>query len=259
MREARLSLSKPWLVGAFVVAALLHIGIAILIFWVPTPTEAQGQAVAAGTGGIEISLGPAGRSEGGPKTQEGEEKPALKEEPEPPQELSEPEPQPKPPQSQPPKPEPEQKPQPEAATPPAKPQPVAEPTAPKPQAMVAGDAGKSGTTEHNNTGTGDNTSGGGIPGDTKDYAATLLAWLERHKEYPRSARLRRQQGTVLLYFVMNREGKVLNQRIQQSSGYPNLDEAALAMLERAQPLPVMPDSINKETLELVVPVEFFLR
>ena len=256
MREAPLTLGWFWWVGTFVVAALLHISLAIVIFWVPSPSGAQGQAMAAGTGGIEISLGPAGRSQGGPETQEGEEKPAPEEEP--PEEVPEPE-EPAPEPEPQPQPEPEPERQSEAAAPVVKPKPVAKPPEPKLQAMLAGNAGKTGTTELNNIGSGDNSAGGGIPGSTKDYAATLLAWLERHKEYPRSARVRRQQGTVLLYFVMDRNGKVLNRRIEKSSGYSKLDEEALAMLQRAQPLPTMPDTMAKDTLELVVPVEFFLR
>jgi len=101
--------------------------------------------------------------------------------------------------------------------------------------------------------------GRGLPGDTRDYAATLLAWLERHKEYPRSARLRRQEGTVMLYFVVDREGRVLAHRIDKGSGYPALDAGVLAKIERAQPLPAMPAHMDKPTLELVVPVQFFLR
>ena len=91
------------------------------------------------------------------------------------------------------------------------------------------------------------------------YMAQLQAWLERHKEYPRRAKLRRQEGTVLLYFVMNREGRVLEYRIRQRSGHASLDRAVEEMIERAQPLPKMPQEMRQARLELVVPVQFFLR
>jgi len=104
-----------------------------------------------------------------------------------------------------------------------------------------------------------NSAGGGLPGDTRDYAATLLAWLEKHREYPRRARMRRQEGTVLLFFVIDRQGKVLEHRIEKSSGFSILDEEVLEMLERAQPLPGMPGHLDQDRLELVVPVQFYLR
>lgn len=38
-----------------------------------------------------------------------------------------------------------------------------------------------------------------------------------------------------------------------------LDAEVQKMIERAQPLPAMPDTKDNSTLELVVPVQFFLR
>ncbi|MGJ3256572.1 MAG: energy transducer TonB [Alcanivorax sp.] len=259
---------------ALSVAALLHLAAVALVFW-SSHTEPEGQAKAAGTGGVEIALGPAGRAVGGAKAQQGEDTPEPVNTPEPesvelePELEPEPEPEPEPEKTPPPRPEkliepvkktePVKKPVTEPV-PESKPDttPVKEPP-PPPQASTAGAAGNSGSTEQNNTGSGDNTAGGGLPGDTRDYAATLLAWLERHKEYPRRARLRRQQGTVLLYFMVDREGRVLDYRIQQSAGHVTLDEEVRKMIERAQPLPAMPDTMDDNTLELVVPVQFFLR
>lgn len=60
-------------------------------------------------------------------------------------------------------------------------------------------------------------------------------------------------------FVMNREGRVLSSRIERSSGHPALDRAALDMLTRAQPLPTPPAEVAGAQIELVVPVEFFVR
>ncbi|HSM26699.1 MAG TPA: energy transducer TonB [Thioalkalivibrio sp.] len=93
----------------------------------------------------------------------------------------------------------------------------------------------------------------------QSYAANLQAWLERHKHYPRRARLRREEGVTLLYFVVNRNGEVLDYRIEQSSGHLSLDEEVLAMIRRAQPLLPFPDFLPRESMELVVPVQFSLR
>lgn len=91
------------------------------------------------------------------------------------------------------------------------------------------------------------------------FEQRLLGHLERHKRYPRSARMRRQEGVPYVRFTMDREGIVLSARLEQASGHALLDAEALALLERAQPLPPLPPEIPGERMEIVVPVEFFLR
>lgn len=131
-------------------------------------------------------------------------------------------------------------------------------TASAPSAQGA--AGKAGARDSPNAGdTANDASAGGMAGATADYMSLLQAWLEKHKEYPHRAQSRRQQGTALLYFVMNREGDVLDFKLRKSSGYRLLDREVLAMIERAQPLPRIPDEMGKERMELVVPVQFFIR
>ena len=100
---------------------------------------------------------------------------------------------------------------------------------------------------------------GGMAGARADYMARLQAWLEKYKEYPRRARSRRQEGTVYLYFVIDRDGRLRDYRIKRSSGYDLLDRAAIAMIKRAQPLPRIPDSLDRTQVVLVVPVQFVLR
>ncbi len=85
-----------------------------------------------------------------------------------------------------------------------------------------------------------------------------MAWLDRYKDYPPEVKKRKQQGTVVLAFSIDRAGEVLAARIQTSSGYPLLDLAALAMLDLAAPRPPMPDSMPRERLHLAVPVEYSL-
>lgn len=102
--------------------------------------------------------------------------------------------------------------------------------------------------------------GGNFVGNAKpDYITKLRLWLERHKTYPKKAKRRRQQGIVMLAFRMNREGQVLESHVAKSSGIASLDRETLAMLQRAQPLPVFPDDMDGETLKLAVPVQFSLR
>ncbi len=93
----------------------------------------------------------------------------------------------------------------------------------------------------------------------KDYYSELGAWLAKHKKYPRRARLRKQEGTAVLYFVVDRDGRVLEYLVEESSGHRLLDKEVAAMLKRAEPLPKIPDIMHQAKLEITVPVEFFLR
>ena len=101
--------------------------------------------------------------------------------------------------------------------------------------------------------------GGGRSSAVEDYHARLRVWLERHKRYPRRARRRREQGVVVLRFVVDRMGAVLDLEVEGTSGHPLLDAAALDMVRRAQPLPKMPSAMRESRAEHLLPVRFALR
>src|SRR6185312_3226023 len=90
------------------------------------------------------------------------------------------------------------------------------------------------------------------------WQAQLVGWLERYKRYPRLAREQRQEGIVSLHFAIDRQGHVLDARIARGSGDPLLDEEALALVQRAQPLPAPPPDIAGTRVDLVVPIRFAL-
>lgn len=91
------------------------------------------------------------------------------------------------------------------------------------------------------------------------WQVALLGHLEKHKHYPREARMRREEGVVYVRLVIDRRGIVLNRRIEQSGGFTVLDQEALDMMDRSQPMPSPPPDIKGDKIELVVPVEFFIR
>ncbi len=91
------------------------------------------------------------------------------------------------------------------------------------------------------------------------WQGLVLGQLNRFKRYPGAAQLRRQQGAPYVRFVMDREGKVLSSHLERSSGFAALDQEAVNLPRRAQPLPKPPVEVPGETLELVVPVEFFIQ
>jgi len=93
---------------------------------------------------------------------------------------------------------------------------------------------------------------------TAAWQGLVLTDLEAHKRYPPEARERGEQGVVYLRFAMDRHGKVLSSGVQRSSGFDDLDEETLELIQRSQPLPPPPSTVAGNTLELVVPIQFRL-
>ena len=103
-------------------------------------------------------------------------------------------------------------------------------------------------------------------GTAKANARSIVSWqnavvlhLNRHKRFPGSARAQDMQGDVHVRFTMDRSGQLAASQVVRSSGFPLLDEEALALLKRASPLPRPPAAMPGEVLELVVPVRFRIR
>src|SRR5262249_41044310 len=76
----------------------------------------------------------------------------------------------------------------------------------------------------------------------------VSARLQQNKRYPAAAH--GEQGTVTFAFVVNAKGEILSKRIVRSSGYPALDDEAMAMLQRAQPLPAFLQGMAQPSIEV---------
>ncbi|KLD73776.1 energy transducer TonB [Xanthomonas hyacinthi] len=91
------------------------------------------------------------------------------------------------------------------------------------------------------------------------WQAQVLGHLQRYKRYPRPAQRRRQEGVVQVQFAVDRRGHASAIRIVQGSGHDTLDSETLATVQRASPLPAPPPEIDGDPVQVVVPVDFFLR
>jgi protein TonB len=91
------------------------------------------------------------------------------------------------------------------------------------------------------------------------WQSVLLGRLEHHKRYPREARRSGQEAVVYVRISINRDGTVVDYGLTQPSAYKALNQETLALITRAQPLPPPPPEISGDTVEFVVPVEFFLK
>jgi protein TonB len=91
------------------------------------------------------------------------------------------------------------------------------------------------------------------------WQSQLAAHIEHYKRYPQAARARGEGGTATVAFTIDHEGHLLRSSIVQSSGSAAIDQATLAMLVRAQPMPRPPDLLTDGELTFVMPVRFNIR
>ena len=82
----------------------------------------------------------------------------------------------------------------------------------------------------------------------------LMAHLNRAKRYPSGGN--RRSAEVSIFFTLDRRGHILSYTVKQSSGQPAFDDAALAMMKRADPVPAPPPAMADEGLSFEVPVQF---
>ena len=82
----------------------------------------------------------------------------------------------------------------------------------------------------------------------------LIAHLNRFKRYPSTGS--RLMAEIVVAFTLDRSGHVTSAAIQTSSGDPAFDHAALAMMEKADPVPPPPPPIADDGLSFSLPVVF---
>jgi periplasmic protein TonB len=87
----------------------------------------------------------------------------------------------------------------------------------------------------------------------------VLEWLAQHRRYPAPARRARLQGVVEVVVVLMPDGRLVDQRVAQSSGHAILDKAALELLRRASPVPASAFGGGEaRQLELRLPIVYRL-
>lgn len=90
------------------------------------------------------------------------------------------------------------------------------------------------------------------PAATASWRGSLMAHLNRYKRFPGGA----SPGTVQVAFSIDRGGRVLSARLVRGSGDASLDEEAVAMIRRANPVPAPPDGLGGGAIALTVPIKF---
>ena len=80
--------------------------------------------------------------------------------------------------------------------------------------------------------------GQGASGDT--YKGLVFGMLTRAKQFPASARGRKENGQAIVAFAVDAQGALVSLSLTQSSGFPDLDREALDMVRRIAPFPPPP-------------------
>lgn len=91
------------------------------------------------------------------------------------------------------------------------------------------------------------------------WRSELASRLQRAKRYPDLARAREEQGAAAVTFTLDRSGHVLSVKLVRSSGSASLDEEAVALVRRADPLPPMPAEMAGSTAIITQSFTFSLR
>ncbi len=95
--------------------------------------------------------------------------------------------------------------------------------------------------------------------DASSYNAIVLAHLQRFRIYPEQARAAKITGVSTVRFTLGAAGNVIAVALAGSSGTGILDQAALAMVQRASPFPPIPPSLGRGSMTFAAPVRFNLR
>lgn len=85
----------------------------------------------------------------------------------------------------------------------------------------------------------------------------LAAHFNKYKRYPTDRVA--QSAEVVVSFVLDRLGHVVSVRVVKGSGDPAFDDAAVAMLERANPVPPPPPVVADDGLSFTLPVIFHVK
>jgi protein TonB len=93
-------------------------------------------------------------------------------------------------------------------------------------------------------------------GARNDYLSRVYSHIEPYRSYPAAARASGQHGRVVTRVTINRDGGLVDLRLDRSSGWPLIDEAEMAAIRRAMPLPPVPNGMRGDPVVLVLPMNY---
>lgn len=90
----------------------------------------------------------------------------------------------------------------------------------------------------------------------RTYLAEFLGALSKYKHYPRSARLREQQGRVLVELVLKQDGTINDVKVSRPSRHSLLNRAALRSVRRMKRFKPFPPDVSRSSWRLRIPFQY---
>ncbi len=88
------------------------------------------------------------------------------------------------------------------------------------------------------------------------YLNRLRSLIEDKKIYPKSAKRLKQQGRVIVSFLITKEGTFKNISLKDSSKYKKLNKAALELLNNISRFEPIPDELEKNKWVIEIPISY---
>ncbi|TLP39353.1 energy transducer TonB [Arcobacter arenosus] len=88
------------------------------------------------------------------------------------------------------------------------------------------------------------------------YLNKLRNLIEDKKIYPNSAKRLKQQGRVIVSFLITKEGTFKNISLKDSSKYKKLNKAALELLNNISKFEPIPDELGKNKWVIEIPINY---
>jgi len=132
-------------------------------------------------------------------------------------------------------------------------------SAAKSSPMQGGTAGN-GTVGQAASGNGSSGNGGASAGCLDPiWMRAVSEQVRQYFYYPGTALAVHKTGVVIMHFSVRRNGQIDRLEIGKSSGDDGLDKAATDIMQKAQPLPPIPDRMHTDRVDGELPINFGMR
>lgn len=90
------------------------------------------------------------------------------------------------------------------------------------------------------------------------YLDLVARHTARHRFYPRISADNKQEGRVVTRVTIARDGRLIDVRLDKSSGWPAIDAAELETIRKSAPFPPVPSDMPGDPLILILPIHYDL-
>ena len=91
------------------------------------------------------------------------------------------------------------------------------------------------------------------------YSGSIKSKVQSAKFYPEEAKRMEHEGTVKVRFTVSASGSVSSASVSASSGFSDLDNAAISAVKNAAPFGAIPAELEKSSLSLTISLKYYLK